>query len=307
MAAHEFLTSSLINDANLKCYYRFESGALTTDSSGNGKTLTQTGTVSSSAGGQFGNDADATFGTANNLISTPLTVAIGTGDVSITCWFKKNGAPSPTFIPAAIASVGDIGGTGERFSICTNKTTGYASLQGYDGTNNPTASSTVNVCDNAWHFLVYTRTGNDQILYVDGSSAATVSTTFGDVAGTKFGVGITIADEEVGAALVDDATVFNRLLTATEVANLWQGFSASLSPSPSLSPSSSGSASASKSASASASRSASRSASASESKSLSPSSSASVSASASGSSSVSASPSPAEYVNKYTVYGSRNE
>ena len=47
------LNKSVIKDvfgANLKAYYRFESGALTTDSSGNGKTLTNNNNITNSAG-----------------------------------------------------------------------------------------------------------------------------------------------------------------------------------------------------------------------------------------------------------------
>jgi len=55
MASKEINTiTGIINSANLKAYYRFESGALTTDSSGEGHTLTAISDPAESPSGKFG-------------------------------------------------------------------------------------------------------------------------------------------------------------------------------------------------------------------------------------------------------------
>ena len=215
----EFIQSSLVGDANLKAYYRFESGALTTDSSGNSKTLTTTGTVTSVAGGKFNNTASATFNISNYLQSTPLASAIATGDVSFGCWFKKNGAPSVA--QGTVLATGDFGGTNERFYLNVQVTTGYLEVYAFDGTNNPGNISNDNACDNVWHLVVYTRTGNVQKGYLDGAEVASVDSTLGDVAGTKFNIGVGVTGEECEAALIDDAFILDRLLSPTEIAALY--------------------------------------------------------------------------------------
>jgi hypothetical protein len=50
----ELITTKQFVNTNLKAYYRFESGALTTDSSGEGHTLTAIGTPGENSSGKFG-------------------------------------------------------------------------------------------------------------------------------------------------------------------------------------------------------------------------------------------------------------
>jgi hypothetical protein len=49
----ELSASTLFSSANLTAYYKFDNGAITTDSKGS-NTLTNNGTVGSVAGGKFG-------------------------------------------------------------------------------------------------------------------------------------------------------------------------------------------------------------------------------------------------------------
>lgn len=99
--AELFTISSLLNDANIKAYYRAED---LTDSSSNSKTLTKTGTVNNSAA-KYNNGFNATFTDATNHLANTTVLTPGTGDFTIGCWFSKSAAPTNDFTPTDRKSV----------------------------------------------------------------------------------------------------------------------------------------------------------------------------------------------------------
>jgi hypothetical protein len=72
----ELIHSSLKADANLKAYYRMEPGALTTDSSGNAKTLTESGDAGE-IGGKYGGGAGLNYGAGSLFINDNLGITTG--------------------------------------------------------------------------------------------------------------------------------------------------------------------------------------------------------------------------------------
>lgn len=89
MQTGEINGNALLSDANTEAYYRFESGALTTDSSGNGNTLTNNNTVGEISTGRFGYAAD--FGASNTNKSFSLASNAGivlTSDYSVSFWLQ---------------------------------------------------------------------------------------------------------------------------------------------------------------------------------------------------------------------------
>jgi hypothetical protein len=217
MAGNELYSTSLLNDANLEAYYRFESGALTTDSSSKGRTLTQVGTINVGTG-KFGGDASATWGVDNRLEDTTGALSVGTGAFTIGCWMKKNGAPSNNFTPTLICLT-TTGGL--RVNIVVTKTNGYAYFQTYDGASTDVATTTA-VCDNNWHFLVATRDGTSHKIYVDDVATSGTGTAR-NCATTmlRLGMEYDATYDALGAAEIDDAFVFSRALTSAEISSLY--------------------------------------------------------------------------------------
>lgn len=212
----EFYSSGFLTDSALKGYWRGED---LNDSSGNGKTLTKVGTVANNAA-KFNNGFDANFTDVTNNLTNTSVYAPGTGDVTLGCWFKKNGAPSNDFTPT-ILSLGNSGGS-NRVTLEATKTNGYASSEFVNSGANA-ATSSKNICDNAFHFLVVTRSGTAVTLYVDAIVVATTTSskniTDDDI---LFGyAGASSGFDSIGQSIIDDAFVMSRALTAAEVSQIY--------------------------------------------------------------------------------------
>lgn len=207
--------SSLRNDANLRAYYRFSTGALTTDSSSNGYTLTNNNGVADGTG-MFGGGAD--FGNPNTTksmtISNNLGIA-GNGDISVSFWIKLN------------AEIGT-GGL-EVFWIHKSTTTSDKLMQMYyqesSGTRYLYIDSVIGYAVNlstTWHYIVATRTGGTVELYIDGVSRGSATSATGAGGANSFCIGAQNATPDFpSSAIIDDMTVFSRVLTATEITNYY--------------------------------------------------------------------------------------
>ena len=219
MAAIELYSTPLITDANLENYYRLDT---TADSSGKGRTLTAVGSVSvGNTGGKFGNCAfSSQWDKTNHYYAT--TFAVGANTVSLGCWFLKNGAPTNDYEPTIMA----IGNT-NRVYLTVIKNTGYASFSTFENGNytNVTLSTNVNICDNVWHLVVGVRDGTSVKLYVDGNLVGSGTGTARTVDANVFNLG---QNDSTGInsmpnAYIDDAFVFSRALSATEISKLYNG------------------------------------------------------------------------------------
>jgi len=215
---------ALLADANLKAYYRMESGALTTDSSGNSKTLTNVGTVADGTG-NFGGAAN--FGAANSskLLKILENLSYEGGAYSISFWVKLN---------AEIAS-----GSWRFVEITENTTKTQIIVQyNYNGGTRHLyfdrskssiidQSFTYNVTlgTSNWNHIVFVFNGSNLLTgYLNGSSIGSVAITAGSGSGTisdALAIGANVDGAVYSSCLIDDVGCFNRELTSGEVTALY--------------------------------------------------------------------------------------
>jgi len=301
--------NSLINDSSLKAYYRFESGALTTDSSGEGHTLTAISDPAEDASGKFGGavvlDENDAYSATDHADFKP------TGNWTVGCWIKKNGASTGYIFESFISAASKYAG----IRLITLTATGYLQVSSYRNTGTTINTDykvlvgSVNVCDNNWNFAVATWDGSYLRLYVNGSPDTNVAwaNSAGFQATSNVRIGCNYAPASFLTGSLDDVFLINgTALSADQIESIYDGtinsaspsispsVSPSQSPSSSISPSTSPSISVSLSPSISLSQSPSQSISPSVSLSISPSSSPSTSISPSKSPSISVSASPSK-------------
>jgi hypothetical protein len=150
--------------ANLIGYWKLnESSGDATDSSGEGHTLTNNGTVTYSAG-KLNNCANiSTDKYFSNASYTDFD--LGTDIFTVAFWEKRNGNPASTELMITTSSDWLTDG---RYGIAT-RSSGRIGWSGYGYTWQTTSTS---LSDNAWHRIVFVRegTGTNQFkIYVDGS------------------------------------------------------------------------------------------------------------------------------------------
>ena len=212
--AIELFSTSLFTDGNLQNYYRMEGNSNDSKGSANG---TDTSVSYSSTGGQFGQYASFN-GTSSKIESTIASNL--SGSFTINLWVYRTGSFFTGLIESHVASynnywiyITDTGGNKIRASL-------------YDGSQNPFIDSTNTVSQNAWHMITFVRnTGTGKLqLYVDGSSAATdVSDPTTAPTYSAFDIGSRTNGEELFTGRIDDVDIFNRVLTSTEVSQLYNG------------------------------------------------------------------------------------
>jgi hypothetical protein len=221
----EINTNKLKTDSNLKAYYRFESGALTTDSSSNGYTLTNNNTVAEGTG-KFGGGADQ--GTSNTTKSFSILDSLGvagTSSLSISFWIKLN-----TEITTGTQTVcTHLSNTGaDRYFECYYDYNGGNIRLRLDPSNNGTTTAIVNgaLGTTAWHHIVLIRdvTAGTSRIWVNNVPGATQANgTTGGGNTNKFSIGANPAGSGETSAIFDDLAVFNRALSAEEVRSLYAG------------------------------------------------------------------------------------
>lgn len=225
MASMELLKTILMNSTNLKAYYRFESGALTTDSSGNGYTLTNNNSVAEGTG-KFGSGAD--FGTSNTNKSFSRTDALGTSqneDKSISLWIKANSELSGGDVYENLAyliyDANDINFFIDRRrvsgvnQVCVG--IGRVNIVAYETTYNTSLGTT------SWHHIAFSYTQSTGIIrgYFDGAYFGSATRGAGDGTGVSsdgFGINVGTAD-----CVIDDVNVFSLALSADQIKELYEG------------------------------------------------------------------------------------
>jgi hypothetical protein len=207
----EINTNKLKTDSNLKAYYRFESGALTTDSSSNGYTLTNNNTVAEGTG-KFGGGADLGNGNTNKYLSLASDLGIGgNADISISIWFKMY-VTAGTHVLIQHASTT---GASRYFQIFQSGGALYFDSAGGGGGTTPTITAGV------WYHAVFTRTSAGACTsYLNAVYAGAQITGSGNN-GVRLNIGVDTAN--YSSAVIDDVAIFNRVLSAEEVYSLYAG------------------------------------------------------------------------------------
>jgi hypothetical protein len=163
----ELITTKQFVNTNLKAYYRFESGALTTDSSGEGHTLTAISDPAEDASGKFGGavalDGNDAYSATDHADFKP------TGNFTVGCWIKTSAGSA---IPFGSMRYDGTTYSGIRLYIDAN---GIFYLQSFRntgkvaGTDYQNAAGTTDVRTGAWVFLVGTWDGSYLRVYVNGT------------------------------------------------------------------------------------------------------------------------------------------
>lgn len=230
MAAIELYSTPLFNDANLVAYYRLESDG--TDTKGT-QNLTVTGSPSFVAA-KFGNGVDLGASNSTKYLNAGNNLGIGSGNCSISAWVKIDTELSGGAMRYEFASVYD-----------ATTQIGYA--LGYDdvdasvnklrfyrkefGIANYNSEYTVSLGTVNWHHLVLTYDGSNINGYLDGSAVGTPYATSGNGSGStalnEVNIGTYKYDNSgaywLASAIIDDVAFFNRVLTPTEISNLYNG------------------------------------------------------------------------------------
>jgi hypothetical protein len=215
----ELNSTSLISDANLQAYYRFEGNP--NDSTANARNGTDNSSVTYSSGnGKFGQGIG--YGGSPQYTDTPY-FPWGTNALSVVLWFKISSGSSFCFYG------GQGAGGASGFTLDYGLNGGASQLGvsrvGTAGVNNAYASWTT---DTNWHHLAVTcHASTGVVVYLDGASFATNSGTANviDPVRNNF-VGCRNLNTGVDAFFVgaiDDLAIFNRALTAAEVSSLLAG------------------------------------------------------------------------------------
>lgn len=223
MAAIEFASTPLFSDANLKAYYKLED----TSDSKSSYTLTNTGSTPFNAA-KFNNGAD--FGTGNTTKILSVANAMGiTGNISFGGWVKLNAEPSNGF--QGFFSHGE-NTQKVNYGIYYQDSSGTKNLYFQRNKQNGADQSAdalgiTALGTSVYHLIVGTYDGTNLRLYLDGSLAAGPTAASGTGTGTAtdtFRIGDVIRFTPLRCnAIIDDVFVFNRVLTATEISNLYTG------------------------------------------------------------------------------------
>ncbi len=216
MPAIELNKSVLKNSANLKAYYRFLNGALGTDDSGNGVTLSQNSSPAYSSDGKYGNAVDVSAG----FLSAGNNLGIDGSAISISCWVKLK-AEITTGLWDII----------RQNSLNTN--TGNGIWYDYNGGTRRLAFRRTrwNVSHDAvyynvalgttdFHHLVVTYDGTNVRAYFDGNYIGIIASSGN---GTGSNPNLIAIPNGLSNLLVSDAAFFNRALTSNEINELYEG------------------------------------------------------------------------------------
>jgi hypothetical protein len=201
------ITPTLNLNSGLQAFYKLDD---TSDSSGNGNTLTNNGDVTFSSG-KIGNAAtlDGTnWFTSNSQITSEYTIS---------GWFKSDTTNSYTMLfnaknnETSLASFVQLLGDGSvRFGSGNYESSGELLYSGQ------------NKNDNEWHFFCAVVGNNDTRLYLDGDAFASFGSQYSNFAFTEIAVGSYVDgsyDHLTGQ--IDAVGIWNRALNSAEIAALY--------------------------------------------------------------------------------------
>jgi len=205
-------------DTNLLSYYKFDNGAVTSDSVGS-FTLTNTGTVASTASGKIGYGAD--FGNPNTtkwLTQTGFT--FNSYPISISGWFYPN----------VVNDNGNLFSLGESstnyYQVKLRNTDSHIVFRSNNATDAADVDTGVVASANTWYHVVVVFNSTTNVdIYVNGTATNTSATVF--VAGSlsKFAIGALARGTPIQpySGIADEVGWWTRALTASDITALYNG------------------------------------------------------------------------------------
>ncbi len=238
--AHASVIQMTPNNIGLVGYWSFNEGTSTIahDFSGNGNNGTLSGsTLPAWTSGKFGNGLSFDGSTSYVDIANSSGVADNLSAMTVSAWFKTtNTSGNGQNIVAKDTSVNN----GVGWALFTDGGSAFICL-GVSGSVYTCAGTTANVADGKWHHAVWTMTGNSfaaQTIYIDGIAQSLSNVSGGTVSSFSNGVDIYIGADAGSASndqkfngSIDEVRIYNRALTATEVAGLYQSGAAKINSS----------------------------------------------------------------------------
>lgn len=221
----ELYPTVLIDDQSLKAYYRMEAGALTTDSSLNGNTLTNTGTVADGVG-KFGGAADFGSADANKALSIASGLGITGGAITMVGWFNISTALASGAYYYFINQA-DAGTHVENFLYYNNnagtKRVGVERQRA--GTSTAQVFYNIDLGTATWYHIAYVYDLTNVYLYINGVQLTSVASSGNGTAGGTdlMAIGAYYADLTANnlLGLADDVAIFSRALSVAEINNLY--------------------------------------------------------------------------------------
>ena len=210
--------TDLFSDANLQGYYKFDTGALTTDSSSGGNTLTNNNSASETTGLYSG---AVSLNGSNQYLNVANDLGIdGNDDITISGWVKMN---------AEISAGVDIfwhhsstTAVARWFQVYYNYNSGNRRIQ-FD--NGGSSTGTLIYCTlgtSEWQHFTFVRAGTVGRAYVNGVPIGTVTQGASAAGGSYLRLGVDAASN-YGNLSLDDIAVFNRALSDQEVLDIYTG------------------------------------------------------------------------------------
>jgi hypothetical protein len=223
----EFITPTDPGPANLVALYAFEGN--TNDTSGHGLngTIKQATLVNS---GRTGGGSALSVEKAGYVdLGNPASLDFGTGDWTVTAWFKTAMVGTGDANQGTIVGKGGDNTGGKRYALIMNQNTeGVLTLVVDDDGTRYDANSKTKTNDDQWHFVAAQREGAALRIYIDGQleGTTTIPLTY-DLSGTSqhnaYVGAMTYHPDgsiyKLFSGLIDDVRFYNRALSQAEI--LW--------------------------------------------------------------------------------------
>lgn len=208
---------------NIIAYYKFDNGALTTDSAGS-FTLTNNNSVAGTASGKIGYGADFTASNTNKNLSVAGNLGINGGNVTIALWVNLYSIQAFAFPLTLNSSVADVA---YSFKI---ESSGIKFVRNRNGISED--QTTVQLLSaTTWYYVVLTYDGSTVRGYVNAGTPQTVASS-GSGGGSGMPSLFSISSGQDGGsgnpnyfcdAIIDEVGVWSRALSAGEITSLYNG------------------------------------------------------------------------------------
>ena len=214
----ELFTTPFFNDANLISYWRMEGNSNDSKGTNNG---TDTAITYSKANGKFGQGAGFN-GTSSKIVIPDSANLSALNSFTVVAWVNPTGLTAADQYQIVTR---DAGSPNREWQFCITPDASHVNTMRVVAFSSPTTFSVVysntSLSNSSWQHAAFTYNGSNVIFYLnglaDGNPACsqiitnTASTTdIGDQNGSGFFKGN-----------IDDVAIFNRVLTATEIFQLY--------------------------------------------------------------------------------------
>ncbi|MFA5863340.1 MAG: LamG-like jellyroll fold domain-containing protein [Phycisphaerae bacterium] len=205
-----------VTDSALKCYWKLDntSGTTAVDSSGIGNV----GTTYNSPSWVTGKISNClSFDGSNDYVQKTSASSLPAANANQTeCfWFYVSSNPSAKKTALAVTgsssavNIGFVSSSGMKFGVWKY--------------NNTVLVKAAMPAAGAWHHAAYTKSGSTNTLYIDGSPVNTSTTSTNTASATTINAGRTASGAYYWPGKLDEIRIYNRALSATEIAALAQG------------------------------------------------------------------------------------